>query len=324
MKRTLGCGALIAAIAGAMGLVAAGAQAQLAANQTLGFAKGQLKTFTYTQQFDCVDEPGNDLNFNTIPMESDPLEIQTPICRITQQPTINPSGTSLLDKNSKLKKSTHLLFVLVPMFSVTPDTDITHALRCPATSLGTTVLPSFAPNVLTPGVETPVSEVCGDALGTFLVGAFGSIPDAFRIQSALDAGITTQCPNPTDPSGSCTTHTSNLDLAGALKLPGNVITPTPNHTHVIDMSVGQKKGQWWEVIDVAVNDPAVWPTANDPTKGLTSLKAIRTAQATASTVPNAPAGTMQANPDAPSNFFLFFGVQKSTGGAGAMAGMPGM
>ncbi len=39
---------------------------QIAPNQTNGFGNGQLVTFTYLQNFDCVDQPGMDLDFNGI------------------------------------------------------------------------------------------------------------------------------------------------------------------------------------------------------------------------------------------------------------------
>src|ERR1051326_5804781 len=38
--------------------------AQLSPNQTQGFGNGRLVTFTYLQNFDCVDQPTLDLDFN--------------------------------------------------------------------------------------------------------------------------------------------------------------------------------------------------------------------------------------------------------------------
>src|SRR5262249_52457744 len=64
-----------------MGLAAGNAAAQLAPNQTHGFGNGRLVTFTYLQNFDCVDEPTMDLDFNGIKAQSDPHEMQTPICQ---------------------------------------------------------------------------------------------------------------------------------------------------------------------------------------------------------------------------------------------------
>src|SRR5499425_1414741 len=55
-------------------------QSPLAPNQTNGFGNGRLVTFTYLQNFDCVDQPTMDLDFNHVKAQSDPNEMQTPIC----------------------------------------------------------------------------------------------------------------------------------------------------------------------------------------------------------------------------------------------------
>jgi len=73
-------------------LAAVPASAQLKANQTNGFGNNRLVTFTYTQNFDCVDQPPMDLDFNGIPAESDPHEMQTPICQVVTEPTEDPTG----------------------------------------------------------------------------------------------------------------------------------------------------------------------------------------------------------------------------------------
>src|SRR5262249_45004026 len=119
-SRALRIGKLAALLIALLALSASGAVAQLVSNQTLGFGKGKLKAFTYTLNFDCIDEPGNDLNFNGIPMQSDPTELQTPICRAGDQPTIDPTGVKI--------KNANLLFAIVPMFSVNPDTKASDAL----------------------------------------------------------------------------------------------------------------------------------------------------------------------------------------------------
>src|SRR5215831_13000049 len=72
--------------------MAGNAGAQLTANQTNGFGNGRLVTFTYLQNFDCVDEPTMDLDFNNIKAQSDPNEMQTPICQPITEPTADPSG----------------------------------------------------------------------------------------------------------------------------------------------------------------------------------------------------------------------------------------
>ena len=87
------------------------ASAQLAPNQTNGFGNNQLVTFTYLQNFDCVDQPLLDLDFNGIKAQSDPNEMQTPICQPVTEPTEDPTGGSI--------KHTAHLCVFVPMFSWT-------------------------------------------------------------------------------------------------------------------------------------------------------------------------------------------------------------
>src|SRR5215469_11678964 len=73
-------------------LIPDSASAQLAPNQTNGFGNGRLVTFTYLQNFDCVDQPLLDLDFNRIKAQSDPNEMQTPICQVVTEPTEDPTG----------------------------------------------------------------------------------------------------------------------------------------------------------------------------------------------------------------------------------------
>jgi len=82
--------ALLAAVA----LIAATASAQnLAANQTLGFGANQLLRFTYTQNFDCIDQPFDDLNFNGVVAAKDPASCKRRSAR--QESTFyQSSGTS--------------------------------------------------------------------------------------------------------------------------------------------------------------------------------------------------------------------------------------
>src|SRR6266568_6731729 len=93
---------------------------QLAPNQTNGFGNNQLVTFTYLQNFDCVDQPTLDLNFNGIKAQSDPNEMQTPICQVVTEPTADPAGGDI--------KHTAHLYVLVPMFG--SDTNPADAMAC--------------------------------------------------------------------------------------------------------------------------------------------------------------------------------------------------
>jgi hypothetical protein len=88
--RPLLAGAVCACIIFAAGT----SSAQLAPNQTNGFGNGRLVTFTYNQNFDCVDQPTMDLDFNRRPAQSDPNEMQLPICQAapSRQP-IRPEET---------------------------------------------------------------------------------------------------------------------------------------------------------------------------------------------------------------------------------------
>lgn len=74
-------------------LFAAGpASAQQAPNQTQGFGNGRLVIFTYLQNFDCVDQPAMDLDYNHKPAASDPNEMQVPICQVVTEPTPTRQG----------------------------------------------------------------------------------------------------------------------------------------------------------------------------------------------------------------------------------------
>jgi len=90
--KTLG---LTLAICACITLASRTASAQLAPNQTNGFGNDRLVTFTYPQNFDCVDQPKLDLDFNGILAQSDPNEMQTPICQAVTEPTQDPTGGSL-------------------------------------------------------------------------------------------------------------------------------------------------------------------------------------------------------------------------------------
>jgi hypothetical protein len=250
--------------------IAAAASAQSKPNQTLGYGEGKLLTFTYTQNFDCIDQPGSDLNFNGILAENDPAEMQTPICQVGTQPTINPPG---MKGNPAV--TTEPIFVLVPMFSTDNDQNPNDAISCTNVVAGTT---------------------CGSALGSTLISLFGALPEAFKATPS----VYTQCPEPGSAPGTCTMHASRLDLGPVLVALGyvqppvaNIFVPTPNHSHVVINADINVKPIWWQVIPVLVLNQSDWP-AQDGSSGLTSLSAIQAAL---------KAGTAV---EAPSNFFLFF------------------
>ena len=172
-NRTLRSRAIVLALStlGCLALAAGTASAQLAPNQTEGFGNGRLLTFTYGQNFDCVDEPTQDLDFNGIKARSDPNEMQTPICQVITEPAHDPTGGDL--------KHTAHLYVLVPMFG--SDTNPADAMPCPNGGRA--------------------GELCGSTLGSTLISIFGYIPNAWLTHP----DVATQCPDPNNPvGGTCT------------------------------------------------------------------------------------------------------------------------
>lgn len=258
----------------ALALMAGTAFAQkpgsLQANQTYGFGAGKLLKFTYTENFDCIDQPNSDLNFNGIPADMDPSEMQIPICQVGTQPTINPPG-----QVGNPAVTTEPLYVLAPLFSVDNDQNPNDAISCDNVVTGT---------------------LCGPALGSTLITLFGSLPEAFKAKPL----VYTQCPDPGTAPGTCTMHASRLDLGPALVALGllpppttNVFLPTPNHSHVVINPDINIKAIWWQVIPVLVFSQSDWPNESG-TSGITSEHALRVAE-------QAGAAT-----EVPSNFFLFF------------------
>jgi hypothetical protein len=253
------------------------ARAQLAPNQTNGFGNGRLVTFTYLQNFDCVDQPALDLDFNGAKAQSDPNEMQTPICQAVTEPTEDPAGRDI--------KHTAHLYVLVPMFSVDNDTNPDDAMPCP--------------NGGRPG------ELCGAPLGRALISLFGFVPEAWKTK--VNPAITTQCPDPNNPvAGTCTMHASSVDLSVLLHATGKtgaptapIFVPTPNHSHVVDNSRVNTQPIWWEVRPVLVMSQSDWPAA-DGSSGITSSKIMDDVEAAGRAV------------EVGSNFFLFFSSNLSS------------
>lgn len=252
-------------------------------NQTEGFGAGEGLTFTYTQSFACVDQPGDDLNFNKMKAERDPGEQQIPICQAGLDPTINPPG-----KKGMASVTTDPLYVLIPMFSVDNDQNPDDAIGCGQTVPGT---------------------ICGHALGVTLIKLFGALPEGFKRTPA----VYTQCPEPGSKPGTCTMHASRVDLAPVLAALGyiaspptaNVFVPTPNHSHVLDDSDVNLAAEWWQVLPVLVLNQSDWPP-QDGSSGITSTAALNTAIAAGHAI------------KAPSNFFLFFGSKIANSGMSGM------
>jgi len=218
-----------------------------------------------------------DLDFNGILAQSDPEEMQTPICQPITEPTQDPAGGDI--------KHTAHLYVLLPMFSVDGDQDPNDAIPCPKTSR--------------PG------ELCGPALGQTLVSLFGFIPEAWKAK--VNPAITTQCPDPSHAvPGTCTMHASTVDLSKTLIALGKapapstapVFVPTPNHSHVVDNSRVNAGAIWWEVRPVLVMNQSDWPAA-DGSSGITSSQKMDDAETAGRAV------------EVGSNFFLFFSSKEA-------------
>jgi hypothetical protein len=261
-----------------LAFAAVSASAQLANNQTNGFGNNRLVTFTYLQNFDCVDQPTMDLDFNGVLAQSDPNEMQTPICQPVTEPTQDPTGGNI--------KHTAHLYVFVPMFSVDNDQNPNDAMPCPNGGR--------------------LGELCGSSLGATLISLFGFVPEAWKTHPL----VATQCPDPNNPvPGTCTMHASSVDLSVTLNALGKtgpptapVFVPTPNHDHVIDNSRINATPIWWEVRPVLILDQSDWPAA-DGSSGITSSKAMDDAEAAGRAI------------EVGSNFFLFFSSHLSTHGS---------
>jgi hypothetical protein len=267
MKKTI-LGLMISSVI-AFTTASVSAQA-LKPNQTQGFGDDKILKFDYTQQFNCVDQPSDDLNYNGVKAASDPGEFQIPICQVGINPLINPPG-----QIGSAEKTTEPVYVLVPMFSVDNDQNPADAISCANVVSGT---------------------LCGAQLGKTLISLFGAIPESFKANPA----VFTQCPDPGLPPGTCTMHASRIDLGKllvALKyLPPpamNVFLPSPNHSHVLLNEDINIKAIWWQVIPVLVLNQSEWPP-KDGSSGITSYAKLKAAE---------KAGVAL---EAPSNFFLFF------------------
>jgi hypothetical protein len=268
---------LVAILAVCLGSTASFAQVanapSLKPNETLGYGANELLVFTYTQSFDCVDQPNFDLNYNGVPAASDPAEFQIPICQAGIQPTVDPAGL-----HGSSNDPTEPLYVLVPMFSTDNDLNPNDAISCDGVVAGTN---------------------CGPALGSTLIQLFGALPEAFKAKPL----VYTQCPGPGLPAGTCTMHTSRLDLGLALEQlgllpppPANYFVPSPNHSHILLNQDLNLPPIWWEVIPVLVMNPTDWPT-KDGSNGITSFAKMIAAEKAGDAV------------QVPSNFFLFFSSQ---------------
>ena len=118
---------------------------------------------------------------------------------------------------------------------------------------------------------------CGPTLGSTLISLFGALPEAFKAKPKRF----TQCPDAGTSPGTCTMHTSRLDLGPALVALGylkppvaNTFVPSPNHSHVLINQDLNFPAVWWQVIPVLVLQESDWPNKQGTT-GLTSFSAIQ-------------------------------------------------
>jgi hypothetical protein len=254
------------------------ANAQLARNETAGYGYHQQLIFNYTQNYSCVEQPNDNLNFNHGQAQSDPSETGAPICQANFNPTINPPGN-----RGNPRSTTDPLYVLVPMFSSDNDQNPNDAIGCANVRPG---------------------ALCGSALGSTLIQLFGAVPEGFKTKPL----VYVQCPSPNDVAGTCTMHANQIDIAPLLAKLGyipqpvtaNIFVPLPNHSHVLINSTINQAPEWWQVIPVLVLNAADWPNQAG-TSGINSESALQAAI-------NAKQAVF-----VPSNFFLYFGSRVMSG-----------
>lgn len=237
---------LIVALGGHAGFAAADAPAPLnyplRPNQTLGFGDNRLLVFTYTENFDCVDQPHDDRNYNGVAAQSDPGELQMPICQVGAPSSIDPTGIPV--------KRSEPLYVLVPMFSLNDDTNPNDA--------------------FTPG------------LGATLIKLFGAVPEAFKKHPQVYVQCPNPGEDPGACTMHASRVDLYPALVALHKIPANprrnIFVPTPNHLHIVNNDAINTKPIWWQVITVLVTSPSVWPNAQG-TSGITSkAKLVRAEQ----------------------------------------------
>ena len=239
-----------------------------------GFGNSKVTAFFYPQNFFCTDEWNDDLdgpghNGDGTVAAQDPDEFQEPSvgppgapCIVGKTargslPTIDPTGRPVANAEP--------VWAILPFFDRNANG----------------VLDVVDPTVTGPASPTPV-----------------------------------QCPEPgppftqhVGPFGTCAMHPSTLhvepvvgSLLAGISPPGPHIA-LPNHSHIVRDGAVNINPVWWQVISVRVDDQSIWPDFNgrcpaNPRGGrpcLTSLQALREAQASG-----------RAGPDTPTNVWLFF------------------
>lgn len=214
---------------------------QLAPNQTLGFGANQLLLFTYTENFDCVDQPIDDRNYNGTPAESDPNELEQDICQDGMPSTIDPTGAPVAQ--------TDKLYVLVPMFSLNDD-------------------------------ENP-NDAFTPALGRTLISLFGAVPEAFKTHPLVPVQCPNPGSPPGSCTMHGDKIDLLPLLAELGKVPAtpkqNIFVPLPDHDHLVRRNAIKTSPEWWQIITVLVTEPSYWPTA-DGASGITSFAKLKQAE----------------------------------------------
>jgi hypothetical protein len=231
---------------------------------TEGYGNEKVVVFKYPQHFYCNDEIGDDLDGpghrgDGVPAERDPDEFQ--------HPNMGPPGSP-----------------------------------CIVGDTGSGSLPRMDPT----GRPVENSEPVWAILPFFDSEDPDPVIDA--VDPTTDDNVDHQCPEPGLPYtehrgafGTCTMHPSTLHAEPIVALGAGDIA-LPNHSHIID---GDQFTNpiWWQTIAVRVTDRNIWPDFDGRCPAnirggppcLTSLAALRAAQARG-----------QASPDTPSNVWLFF------------------
>jgi hypothetical protein len=232
---------------------------------TEGYGNFKVAVFFYPQQFFCTDEPTDDLDGpghrgDGIKSAQDPDEFQ--------HPSMGPPGSP-----------------------------------CIVGDTGSGSLPTIDPT------GRPVANA--EKVWAILP-FFDSVRDADTVIEAFDPtrdGSDVQCPEPgppftqhMGPFGTCTMHPSTLHAEPAAAIAAGDI-PLPNHSHIVRDGAVSINPVWWQTIAVRVLTERIWPDFNgrcpaNPNGGrpcLTSLQALREAQARG-----------EASPDTPTNVWLFF------------------
>jgi hypothetical protein len=210
-------------------------------NETFGFGANQLLIFKYDQNFDCVDQPKDDRNYNGVPAESDPNELEQDICQDGMPSTRDPTGVPVAQ--------TDKLYVLVPMFSLNNDQNPNDA---------------FTP-----------------ALGATLIKLFGAVPEAFKTAPLVAVQCPNPGSPPGSCTMHGDKIDLFPVLAKLGKVPAmpkqNIFVPLPDHDHLVDDENIKTGEEWWQVITVLVTEPSYWPN-REGTSGITSVAKLRQAE----------------------------------------------